>query len=146
MASNETLTRRTALKLGVAAGATTVLAGCTGSDGDGSVSIDPGTRIVFGGYSTHWEGSQPADIEGMENPTLVLEEGETYEMGWDDGDGVSHNIEIHDDDGNVVDDLSTEQVASPDDDQFLEFEATSEMAEYVCAPHPMDMLGQIEVE
>lgn len=147
MGDNETISRRTVIKVGGAVGVGALLAGCTGDDGGAeSVEIDPGTTIVFNGLSSSWEGKQPADIDGVDNPTLVLEEGGEYEIGWDEGDGAPHNIAIRDDSGNVIDDLATETVSTPDDEQFLTFEASSEMADYVCEPHLTDMVGQIDVE
>ncbi|WP_254862729.1 cupredoxin domain-containing protein [Halovivax gelatinilyticus] len=108
--------------------------------------IEPDTQIEFDGQTEGWIGIAPDDIEGEENPTLVLEEGESYEIGWTEGDGATHNIEIRDDDGEVVDDLETDFTDSPDDDQWLEFEASDEMTTYVCEPHETTMVGDIEVE
>ncbi|SFC33649.1 Tat (twin-arginine translocation) pathway signal sequence [Halobiforma haloterrestris] len=154
--------RRTFLKAAGAAGATVLVAGCSGNDGDGDgedetengneddggsdgFEIDPGTQIELDGQTAGWEGLAPGDIEGEQNPTLILQEGEDYEIGWTQGDGSQHNIEIRDDGGDVVDDLSTEQVAEPED-QWLEFTASSEMASYVCNPHETTMIGDIVVE
>ena len=126
---------------------TSLLAGCLGGDEETiTAEIEPGTTIVFDGVTSSWEGKQPAEIDGAHNPTLVLEEGESYEIGWDEGDGAPHNIAILDDGGNVVDDLSTETVSTPDEEQFLTFDASSEMAEYVCEPHLTDMVGRIDVQ
>ena len=158
--------RRTILH---AAGASTLavaVAGCLGDDDNGDsdsadgngdddgdddggadgFEIDPGTEIVFDGLTQGWVGLEPSAIDGEENPTLVLQEGEEYTMGWTDGDGSQHNIEIWDDGGDVVDDLQTDLTADPDDDQFLEFTASTEMAEYVCEPHATTMIADIVVE
>ena len=158
--------RRTILH---AAGASTLavaVAGCLGDDDNGDAAagddtgdddgdddggadgfeIDPGTEIVFDGLTQGWVGLEPSAIDGEENPTLVLQEGEEYTMGWTDGDGSQHNIEIWDDGGDVVDNLQTDLTADPDDDQFLEFTASTEMAEYVCEPHATTMIADIVVE
>lgn len=140
-----TLSRRNVLRISAAAGVTTVIAGCLGDD-DGGVSVEPGTTVVFAGLSSQWEGKEPVDIDGMENPTLILEDGGEYEIGWDEGDGAPHNIAIHDEDGNRVDGLYTDTVPTPDEDQFLTFEASPEMAVYICEPHLTDMVGDIVVE
>ncbi|MFP8951645.1 hypothetical protein ACLI4Z_01555 [Natrialbaceae archaeon A-arb3/5] len=113
-------------------------------DEDGAV-IEPGSDIVLDGLTAGWEGLQPAAIEGEENPTLVLEADEQYTIGWIEGDGAIHNIELRDEDGGVVDDLQTEYTDEPGADQFIEFVARDEMAQYVCGPHETVMAGDIEV-
>ncbi|ELY58463.1 blue (type 1) copper domain-containing protein, partial [Natronococcus amylolyticus DSM 10524] len=90
-------------------------------------------------------GIEPEAIEGEQNPTLILEEGEEYEIGWPEGDGVRHNIEIWDEDGDVVDDYETDLTDDPGDDQILTITATEEMAAYRCRPHG-SMEGEIRVE
>lgn len=117
-------------------------------DGDGgeAVTIDPGTDIEFSAQTTHWEGLAPSAIEGAENPTLILETGAEYTIGWTEGDGGGHNIEIRDESGAVVDGLETEVVTDPGRSQLLEITADAEMARYVCDPHENSMRGTIEVE
>lgn len=119
-----------------------------GDNGDGAeaISIEPETAIEFSGSMGGWTGIAPSSIEGETNPTLSLQEGETYEIGWTEGDGMGHNIEIRNDSDEVVNDLSTEITADPGDGQWLEFEATSEMAQYLCNPHQSSMVGSIQVE
>lgn len=139
MTRNNGISRRTAMKLAGAAAATTVVAGCSdngnGDEEEEVYEMEPGERIVFYGDMNGWEGREPGAIDGVENPTLGLEEGEEYEIGWDEGDGQEHNIEIRDEGGDVVGDYATEEVTEPDDDQFIEFTASEEMAVYRCAPH-----------
>ncbi len=157
MARKRTVSRRTALKVTGAAAATALVAGCSddddgnggddnGNGGDGGVDIEPGTEIEFDGQQGGWVGIAPEGIEDEDNPTLNLEEGEEYEIGWTEGDDVDHNIEIRDDNGDVIEqdgeELATEE-GGPE--QWLEFEASDEMAVYRCAPHaPME--GDIVVE
>lgn len=118
-----------------------------GNDGDGGeVEIEPGTDIEFSAQTSHWEGLAPSSIEGAENPTLILQEGEDYTIGWTQGDGGGHNIEIRDENDAVVDNLSTEVVSDPDEDQILAITASSEMALYVCDPHENTMRGDIRIE
>ncbi|WP_321112635.1 plastocyanin/azurin family copper-binding protein [Halorussus salinisoli] len=118
-----------------------------GNGGDGGgVDIDPGTDIEFSAQTSHWEGLAPSSIEGAENPTLILQEGEDYTIGWTEGDGGGHNIEIRDENDDVVDDLATEVVSEPDEDQILEITASSEMAQYVCDPHQNTMRGDLQIE
>lgn len=163
MAREDSISRRTVMKLAGAATATAVVAGCTGNgddddaedngddngddNGADEVEVEAGGRIVLEAITSGWVGQEPAEIEGARNPTFILEEGEEYEIGWEEGDGGVHNIEIVDGDDELVDDdLSTEQVTDTEpDDQFLTFEATAEMEEYVCRPHPQNMRGPLEI-
>lgn len=159
MSSADSITRRRIVQLTGTTAMSTLLAGCMGggprdggpdddgADADGGgVEIDPGTDIEFGAQTTHWEGLAPSSIDGTENPTLVLHEGEDYTIGWTEGDGGGHNIEIRDENDGVVDDLSTEVVSEPDEDQILEITASSEMAQYVCDPHENTMRGDLQLE
>ncbi|OVE83635.1 plastocyanin/azurin family copper-binding protein [Natronolimnobius baerhuensis] len=159
MTRDKSVSRRTAMKLTGAAAATALVAGCSDDDdgngngngngddnGDEAEALEPGTEIELDGQTAGWEGIAPDAIAGETNPTLVLEEGESYELGWSEGDGQDHNIEIRNDDGDVVDDLETDEVSDPDDDQWLEFEASTEMVEYVCDPHEGSMAGDIDVQ
>ncbi|MGQ3412893.1 plastocyanin/azurin family copper-binding protein [Natrinema sp. LN54] len=158
MARDNPVSRRTALKLTGAAASTALIAGCSSGDGngngngngdsnDGPVEIEPDTEILFKADSLGWTGKSPSSIEGQENPTIALQEGETYTIGWDEGDGQGHNFAIYDDSEGVVGDYSTEQVSEPGEDQVYEIEVTSEMAEYVCEPHyDSGMAGSIDVQ
>lgn len=110
-----------------------------------SETIEPGTPIEFDGQTGGWVAIAPTEIEGETNPSLSLAAGESYEMGWTTGDGQAHNLVIQDEEGGTVDDLSTDTTSDPGDDQWLEFEATEEMAAYVCTPHAGSMIGDIVV-
>lgn len=157
-------TRRTVLK---AAGASTIaiaLAGCAGDDDNGEdgddeengddngedaadgYEIEAGTEIVLDGYSSHWEGLEPGEIEGAENPTLVLEEGEEYTIEWINADGVNHDLQIWDEDDELVDDLATDSIDAEDESDSLEFTAEPEMVTYVCEYHEANQIGDLVVE
>ncbi|OLZ42465.1 hypothetical protein A6E15_16510 [Natrinema saccharevitans] len=112
---------------------------------DREYEIEPGTEILFGGETTEWVGLEPSAIEGVANPTLVLEAGEEYTIGWTEGDGAQHNVEIWDENEDVVDGLETELAAEPDEGQRLTVTASEEMAAYVCHPHTITMQGTIRV-
>lgn len=105
-------------------------------------AIEPGTRIELKAEGVSWVGHEPSEIDGVENPMLVLEGGESYTIGWSAGEGA-HGIEIRDENDEVVDDYTTEVTA---DGQWLEFTASEETAEYVCDPHAgAGMRGDIEI-
>lgn len=168
MADSDPIARRTIVRAVGLAASTAALAGCIdestvddpdGSTGEGAQPSDDGAdedasddaddaplEIELYGNTGGWEGLAPASIKGVENPTLHLEPGATYRLGWTDGDGAAHNIEIRNGDGEVVDDLATDVTDEPRDDQLLAFEASEEMAGYVCDPHQSIMRGEIRVE
>jgi hypothetical protein len=109
-------------------------------------ALEPDTRIEFDAQTNGWVGVEPEEIADEENPTLTLQDGESYEIGWEEGDGSQHNIELVDEDDEVVEDYETEESDEGGDDQFIEFDATDEIAEYVCRPHENTMRGTIEIE
>lgn len=108
-------------------------------------TIAPGTTIVVDGYSSHWEGIEPAEIEGEDNPTLYLEDGAEYELEWINADNVLHDLQIWDENDNVVDNLVTDELADEGQRDSLTFTATSEMAAYACSFHAVMQIGAIEV-
>ncbi len=113
---------------------------------DREFEIEPGTEVLFSGETVEWVGVAPAVIDGVSNPTLVLEAGEEYTIGWTEGNGSLHNIAIWDENEELVDDLETELTAEPGANQRLTFTASEEMALYVCHPHNgAGMRGTIEV-
>ena len=144
------LTRRRALQVSVGTLATASLAGCLGDDDDGDDDdgIDEEawegvTEIYLEGRTESWTGVEPDPIDGEQNPTLVLTEGETYELTWENMDGDNHNVEIRDSGGATIDE--TELMGEEGETQTFEFEATSDMDQYVCTPHAGTMVGDIEI-
>ena len=101
-------------------------------------------EFVFNGVVPAWIGSEPDEIDGVENPTLRLEPGETYSVTWVNGDGEPHNFVILDADDNIIE--RTEIITETGEEQTLEFEATEEMFRYICEVHPGTMSGRIEVD
>ncbi|WP_436343811.1 PQQ-dependent sugar dehydrogenase [Natronorubrum sp. FCH18a] len=99
--------------------------------------------IELGGETSGWQGVSPDDIADEENPTLDLEEGTTYEVVWENLDGQPHNFVVESEDGEELE--RTELMSEEGETQSLEFEATSEMAEYYCEPHAGTMRGEISV-
>ncbi|GAB3670350.1 plastocyanin/azurin family copper-binding protein [Halopiger thermotolerans] len=163
------------LKLTGAATSTAVVAGCGGNGGNGNggngngadgnetggngnetggsetggaegIEISPDQDIRFEGVTSGWVGLQPSAIEGEENPTLILEAGENYSIGWTEGDGAAHNLQLRNDDGEVVQDYTTgDPVSDPGNDEIFEFQAQDVITLYRCEPHPQ-MQGEIQIQ
>lgn len=149
------------LKLSAVATIPAALAGCNDNNGNDEPAndengndendeengepIEPG-EIELDGETEAWTGVSPDEIADEDNPTLTLEEGEEYEITWENIDGVEHNIEIRDDGDEVVDDYETDLIDEEGETQTLEVdEVTDEMTQYVCEPHEGTMVGDIEV-
>ncbi|MFC4448323.1 twin-arginine translocation signal domain-containing protein [Halorussus aquaticus] len=82
--------------------------------------------ILLGGYTRAWQGYRlpgEATAEGSSNPTLNLQEGTTYTLLWQNGDGVGHNIAIQDDQGNNLEVLEPISVQA---DTFQQINQTEE--------------------
>ncbi|ELY98081.1 blue (type 1) copper domain-containing protein [Natrialba asiatica DSM 12278] len=147
------------MKITGAAATTALVAGCSDDtdEGNGSengngdeVNVEDWEgveTIELGGEMSAWQGVSPSPIEDEENPTLVLFEGQSYEITWENLDGKNHNIEIVDDSDEPVNDLSTDQMNEEGETQTLTIdEVTSSMKNYLCRPHESQMHGEIQVE
>ncbi|MFU8868922.1 cupredoxin domain-containing protein [Natronococcus sp.] len=124
------------------------------TDGDGKRGTRDATEawtdveeIALSATTAGWEGVEPEPIAGEENPALVLTAGREYVLSWTNEDGNPHNVEIWDESGEVVDDYETELMDEAGATQSLEFEASAEMAEYVCEIHAgWQKRGRIGIE
>lgn len=90
--------RRRVLSLlasGVVGAATIGAAQQTENGGD-----EPAETFRLGGRVSGWIGQEPEEIQGTENPTLPVQEGEVYELTWENLDGAPHNFAFRDDAGN----------------------------------------------
>ena len=134
------VSRRTVVKLAGVAASTAALAGCADDNGNDWEDVD---SIYLEGYTQNWIGVEPSAIEGEENPTLVLYAGREYEVTWENMDGVEHNFALLDDAEEVLEE--TERMSGEGETQTHTFEATEEMAQYRCEPHPTTMVGDIEI-
>lgn len=116
------------------------------SAGMGSAAAQEGVVQTFEllGERSGWVGVAPESIADTKNPTLELSEvGGTYRVEWENGDGLTHNFVILNDQGDVL--ARTDLVSSQGGTASVEFEATEEMSEYLCEPHPDAMNGEIVV-
>ncbi len=158
MPRSSRLSRRQALELGAAA-AVVVVAGCAepnddpdddDPDDEPEEEVDEEWEDIdefsFEGVIEAWIGIEPDVIEGDENPTLTLIEGEEYDFRWVNGDGALHNLEIWDEDDEVVDDYVSDDVDEEGEETTLEgVVASEEMTTYVCQYHQTTQIGDLEV-
>lgn len=103
-------------------------------------------EFYFEGRVAAWTGIEPDLIEGEENPTITLIDGQEYTFRWVNADGVLHNMEIWDDDGEIIDDYQSDDVEEEGEEATIEGVVTSEeMVNYVCRYHSTTQIGDIEV-
>ncbi|WP_265109939.1 PKD domain-containing protein [Halosolutus halophilus] len=160
MTDTDSYSRRTMLKITGAAGVT-ALAGCGGSgdgdggdgggggDGDGAADADWGSveEFYFSGQVSHWGAEEPAFLEGEENPTITLIEGQEYTFRWYNNDGITHNMEIRDENDEVIEDYQSEDVGTEGEEASIEgVTATQEMTTYICQYHSSTQVGDIEIQ
>ncbi|MDJ1434128.1 plastocyanin/azurin family copper-binding protein [Halostagnicola sp. A-GB9-2] len=148
--SHDQLTRRGVLKGTAAAAGTAAITGTAGAYREHlneplpAVQNDvDGRTFTLLGIVSGWIGVAPAEIDGQSGPTLRLLEGEEHEVIWVNGDGSHHNFVLADDEGDALE--ATPMLDEQGEFEELTFTAESEMAEYYCEPHPVQMRGPIEV-
>ncbi|WIV67837.1 plastocyanin/azurin family copper-binding protein [Natrialbaceae archaeon AArc-T1-2] len=101
-------------------------------------------EIELDGPIAGWIGVSPDHIDGVENPTLRLVAGREYDLTWTNVDGGHHNVALVDETGDVVADYETEIMSEEGASQTLTFTATTEIAQYICEPHPQTKRGDVE--
>ncbi|GAB7093188.1 hypothetical protein JCM30237_03400 [Halolamina litorea] len=106
-------------------------------------SLEEEADFVLDGITEGWGGLAPSSIEGTTNPTLEVEAGQEYTIGWINADGVPHNIAIWNDSDESL--QSTENVTTQNQTQTMTFTASAETTQYVCEVHPTTMIGEINV-
>lgn len=130
--------RRTLLKAAAAVG-------LVGGIGEGVLAQDDETEVAetfeLQGEIGGWVGVSPDYIEGEQNPTLVMEPGEDYEVIWENVDGASHNFAIEDESNNVF--VETDYASSIGATESVTFTAEEGFDNYVCHPHRKTMRGQV---
>ncbi|WP_135828410.1 outer membrane protein assembly factor BamB family protein [Halorussus halobius] len=104
---------------------------------------DVDAEFSFGGAIAGWTGRAPSSIEGETNPTMELEAGNRYRVVWENVDGAPHDFVIQNGDGDRI--VGTEVFAQQGETYTLTFEATEEMAQYICTVHPNSMVGDVAV-
>jgi plastocyanin len=141
--------------------------GTATTEGDQTTVAEDATTIVLGGRTDYWLGLAPKAIEGEQNPTLQLREGEPYRLVWVNLDGVEHELVVEgseradgedtegeDGEGESGEDGTTEAgedlVATDSTEEVgatasVTFTAGEAMAEYYCEYHPEQMRGLVEL-
>ncbi|ELY82181.1 hypothetical protein [Natrinema pallidum] len=136
-------TRRTALELIGAAAAGTALTGAVTAQENGSEDEETDRQpIILAGRIEYWYGIAPVEIEGEENPTLDLEDGEVYELVWINADGAEHELIVETEDGQELEASDSSEEAG--ETVSMTFEANEDAAEYYCEFHPESMRGDVE--
>ncbi|MDG5757858.1 hypothetical protein QA600_00685 [Natronococcus sp. A-GB1] len=163
MAGGGTTRRRLLSTLGTAGAV--LAAGCVGSDEeaeddgnepivDEAETLENDTHpdvwrnvdeIRLDAYVGGWVGVEPAHIDRVENPTLVLSEGRSYEITVENRDNVKHNLAIWDRADERIGEYATDIVADTGATETLAFTATDEMATYICEHQPGIQLGDLKV-
>jgi hypothetical protein len=158
-------TSRRRLVASATAGVSFFAAGCVSREDDGDDEeaepivdaadrlendVDPETwrdveRIRLDAYVGGWVGVDPPHIDRVENPTLVLFEGRSYELVCENRDNVKHNLAIWDAADDRVGEHATEIVENTGAEATLAFTASDEMATYICEHQPRIQLGEIEI-
>lgn len=151
--------RRSVLWIASATGIA-LLAGCGGGgpdddgDGDGEDTAETDgeewadvDEFRFEGQVQHWTGVEPGIIDGEENPTITLIDGQEYDFSWVNVDGVTHNLEIRDENDAVIEDYQSDSVGEEGEEASIEgLVATEEMVTYICQYHESTQVGDIVVE
>ena len=143
----DTLPRRRFLTASAVA-LTVASTGCIGGGGaePEEVEVSGGTTVEFEGHASGWLGVEPDAVDGVRNPTLVLEEGESYVLSFVNADGAPHDIGVRDAEDDVVDGLVSDRVSTKGEGTSLELTASGEMEEYVCSFHRSSQSGRLVVE
>ncbi|WP_121743908.1 hypothetical protein [Natronorubrum halophilum] len=102
-------------------------------------------EIRFDGWVGGWVGAEPAAIDRVENPTLVLFEGREYRITWENQDGVHHNFAFWDENEEVVEDYSTDGNETLGELETLAFTATAEMETYRCEYQQERQKGDVKI-
>ena len=82
---------------------------------------------------------------GVRNRPILLFEGTDYEFTWENRDGVTHNLAIRDEAGSLIENYDTGFLRERGDTATLSIEASPEMHQYACDPHPRSMIGYFRI-
>lgn len=151
MVIDDNRTRRSTLRVLAAVAAAAGISGVTTAqeddeeDDDEDAAEDETERlpVVLGARAEYWYGIAPEEIEGEENPTLDLEDGEEYELVWINLDDVEHELVLESEDGDEL--AVSDETETAGEAVSTTVEASEEIAEYYCEYHPDSMRGDVEL-
>ena len=109
-----------------------------------AATATPTATYELGADLNGWVGQSPGSIEGVTNPTLEMIPGETYEVIYENLDGITHDFQILDTDGSTV--VDGDEVSDSGDTNSVQFTASEEMTDYRCRYHPSSMVGTVATE
>ena len=112
-----------------------------GKSHDHGMSSGNQRQILLGGQVSGWQGKVPESIRGDQNPSLELRPGTKYKISWINLDGVNHQFQILDNNGNVLE--QTKADSQRGITRSFTFTATKKMKRYRCKFHPQSMRGTI---
>lgn len=138
----ETLRRRELLRGGVIA-ATSAVVGCIGDGAGYGEAWRDVSRIRLDASAEGWVGRAPEPIVDANNPALRLVHGRTYDVAWENQDGVAHRFEIRNGEGDSIG--ASPERATVGETASLEVEAVAGVVEYVCPHYEVTMRGDIEI-
>lgn len=99
--------------------------------------------VRFAARSDAWVGLGPEGFSDEENPPLRLQEGNEYEILWENRDDERHQFAITDEDGDEL--AATEPAESHGRVRSMVITASPEMSRYRCSFHTDAERGEIEV-
>lgn len=103
-------------------------------------------EFAFEGRVEARTGLEPEFIDGEDNPTITLVEGQEYDFRWVNADGILHSLEIRDEDGEIVDDCQSDDVEEGEETTLEGVTATEETTTYICTYHESTQVRDIEIE
>lgn len=102
-----------------------------------------GTEIETAADSFSWVATEPDEMADTANPTLVVHEGEEYEIELSNAMDEDITFVLADPTGEVMESFSTMQASGGS--ETVTFTAESSMAMYYAEEHPEQMRGSVEI-
>lgn len=120
-----------------------LVAGCLGDGREYGAAWADVEEIRLRASAERWEGVAPDPIAGANNPAFRLVHGRTYQIGWENVDGLAHVLEIRNHEGDPIE--RSEEVAATGETASLSLEAVAGVGGYTCPYYEVTMTGDIEI-